>query len=229
MKIVVSGYFAPLHRGHIEYFKKAKRLGYLIVILNNDKQLFDKRGVKYPVEDRKAIISELRDVDEVFVSIDTDQSVCKSLEAIINKYKKSNCKNCHKEKTNNENEFCLIFAKGGDRLIGEIPEAKICKKLGIKVVDGLGKKIQSSSKLLIQNKNMPYYKVLRNEVFGEGWKAGEIIEMDTHAAKIRVENEDLEYLGESRPEKPKEKNLKKKLMPKGKKLLSLHNHERKKT
>ena len=40
-----------------------------------------------------------------------------------------------------------IFAKGGDRKINEIPESKICEDLGIKIVDGLGQKIRSSSDL----------------------------------------------------------------------------------
>lgn len=74
------------------------------------------------LEERKKILEALRDVDEVFVSIDEDETVCKSLE----KLKPD------------------IFAKGGDRFIGEVPETEICKKLGIKMVDRLGKKIQSS-------------------------------------------------------------------------------------
>ena len=37
--VCVSGYFDPLHIGHLEYFKKAKKIGTkLMVIVNNDKQ-----------------------------------------------------------------------------------------------------------------------------------------------------------------------------------------------
>ena len=37
--IIVSGYFNPLHKGHIEYFHNAKQYAeYLIVIVNNDYQ-----------------------------------------------------------------------------------------------------------------------------------------------------------------------------------------------
>lgn len=75
-----------------------------------------------PLEERKKILEALRDVDEVFVSIDEDETVCKSLEAVKPD----------------------IFAKGGDRFAGEIPETEICKKLGIKIIDGLGNKIRSS-------------------------------------------------------------------------------------
>lgn len=129
--IVASGFFDPLHIGHIEYLKLAKALGdKLIVILNNDEQAQLKKGkVFMPLAERKIILESLSIVDEVFISIDKDKTVCKSLE-----YLKPN-----------------IFAKGGDRKIDNIPEAEICKKLGIKIVDGLGEKIQSSSNL-IKNK-----------------------------------------------------------------------------
>ena len=133
MKIVaVSGYFDPIHVGHIEYIKLAKELvdklgGKLVVILNNDKQVELKKGKPFmPLEERKIILESIKYVDEVFVSIDEDKSVCKSLEAIKPD----------------------IFAKGGDRFSYEIPEAKVCEKLGIKIVDNLGKKIQSSSELI---------------------------------------------------------------------------------
>ncbi|MEK6872001.1 MAG: adenylyltransferase/cytidyltransferase family protein [Nanoarchaeota archaeon] len=123
--VAVSGYFDPIHIGHIEYLKLAKKLGdTLIVILNNDHQAMLKKGKPFmPLEDRKAILEAIKYVDEVFISIDTDKSVCKSLQAI----------KPH------------IFAKGGDRFANEIPEKKICEELGIKIVDGLGEKIQSSS------------------------------------------------------------------------------------
>ncbi len=129
MKIVVaSGYFDPLHVGHIELFELARKLGdKLVVIVNNDKQIEMKKGKYFmPVEERKQILEALKCVDEVFVSIDDDKSVCKSLEAIKPD----------------------IFAKGGDRFSYEIPEAEICRKLGIEIVDRLGNKIQSSSELI---------------------------------------------------------------------------------
>jgi D-beta-D-heptose 7-phosphate kinase/D-beta-D-heptose 1-phosphate adenosyltransferase len=75
--------------------------------------------------DRVEIVASLKCVDEVFLSIDRDSSVCKSLEFIQPN----------------------IFANGGDRKLEEIPETKIMKKYGIKMVDGLGGKIRSSSDL----------------------------------------------------------------------------------
>lgn len=127
--VAVSGYFNPLHVGHLEMIEKSKKLGdYLIVILNNDYQVKLKGSVPFMSEkDRFKIIKALRDVDDVFLSIDKDKTVCKSLAKI---------------KPN-------IFANGGDRKnLNDIPEYEICKKLNIKMVDGLGKKIRSSSTLI---------------------------------------------------------------------------------
>jgi len=126
--IAASGYFDPFHVGHLEYLEKAKQLGdKLIVIVNNDIQIkLKKDSVFMSQEDRMKIIKALKCVDEVFLSIDTDRSVCKSLEAVKPD----------------------IFAKGGDRTIDEIPETPICNKLGIKIIDGLGEKIRASSDIL---------------------------------------------------------------------------------
>jgi len=126
--VAASGYFDPLHVGHIENLQLAKKLGgKLIVIVNNDKQAILKKGYEFmPFKERMEIVKALRCVDEVYPSIDTDRSVCKSLEAVKPD----------------------IFAKGGNRGSKEIPEGEVCRRLGIKIVDGLGKKIQSSSELV---------------------------------------------------------------------------------
>lgn len=128
MKIVASGYFDPIHIGHIEYLKLAKQLGgTLIVIVNNDKQAKIKKGFSFMNEnERLEIVKNIKYVDEVFLSIDDDSTVCKSLE----KLKPD------------------IFAKGGDRNSSNIPELEVCNKYNIKIVDGLGNKIQSSSDLI---------------------------------------------------------------------------------
>ena len=128
MKIVAtSGYFDPLHVGHLECLELAKELGdKLIVIVNSDLQATLKKGKSFMNEkDRLKIVSALKCVDEVFLSIDKDKSQCESLR--------------HLKPT--------IFAKGGDRTSGEIPETKVCNELGIQIIDGLGAKIRSSSDL----------------------------------------------------------------------------------
>jgi cytidyltransferase-like protein len=130
--VAASGHFDPLHLGHIEYLKKAKSLGdKLIVIVNNDGQTILKKGYEFmPLNERAEIIKSLKFVDEIFVSIDEDKTVCRSLASVRPD----------------------IFAKGGDRFSSEIPEGPICKELGIKIVDGLGDKIQSSSELVARSK-----------------------------------------------------------------------------
>lgn len=125
--VAVSGYFDPIHVGHLEYLQLAKKLGdKLIVIVNNNFQAELKKGSTFMDEkDRMEIVAALKCVDEVFLSIDKDKSVCKSLEHL---------------KPN-------IFANGGDRSLEEIPETKVMKQHNIKMVDGLGLKIRSSSDL----------------------------------------------------------------------------------
>ena len=133
--IIVSGYFNPLHKGHIELFHKAKERGNLLfIIVNNDKQRILKGSKKFMnQEERMLILKELSITDEIFLSKDQDLTVCKTLEKLYDKYSSN-----HK----------LYFANGGDQNNDFIPESKICKKLGIKLIDGLGSKIQSSSWIL---------------------------------------------------------------------------------
>ena len=127
ISVAVSGYFDPIHVGHLEYLEFAKKLGNkLIVIVNNNHQCTLKKGKPFMDElDRVRIVKSLEMVDDVFLSIDTDKSVCKSLEEIKPD----------------------VFANGGDRFESDSPESGICKKLNIKMVDGLGDKIRSSSSL----------------------------------------------------------------------------------
>ena len=127
IRVAVSGYFDPIHIGHLEYLRMAKELGdSLVVIVNNNYQCKLKKGKHFMDEnDRVEIVKALRFVDEVFLSVDNDRTVCKSLEEIKPD----------------------IFANGGDRATSEVPETPVCKKFNIRMVDGLGDKIRSSSSL----------------------------------------------------------------------------------
>ena len=126
-KIAISGYFDPIHVGHVEYINNAKKLGdWLIVIVNNNKQCALKKGKHFMDEkDRVLIVKNIKAVDEVFLSIDDDKTVCKSLKEV------------------NPD----VFANGGDRKNYEIPESTVCKDNNIEIIDGLGEKIRSSSDL----------------------------------------------------------------------------------
>jgi len=133
--IIVSGYFNPLHVGHLELFTKAKACGdELWVIVNNDKQRALKGSKEFMNEyDRLAIVNAIRWVDKVFISIDRDKTQIRTLEYINSLFSSS---------------YELFFANGGDQNNSTIAEAEICKKLNIKLLDRLGRKIQSSSWLL---------------------------------------------------------------------------------
>lgn len=126
--VCVSGYFDPVHLGHIEYFQKAKTLGTkLYVIVNNDEQAMMKKGQPFmPAKERVKIIRALDCVDAAIIACDKDRTVCETIRFI------------HPD----------IFANGGDQTNESIPEAEICRELGIQLVDGLGAKIQSSSWLI---------------------------------------------------------------------------------
>ena len=128
--VCVSGYFDPIHIGHIEYFKKSKEIGdKLMVIVNNDEQATLKKGKPFmPADERIQIIKELRCVDFVVKSIDTDRTVCKTLETIEPKP--------------------YYFCNGGDQNNNTIPEGEVCSKRNIELRDGFGDKIQSSSWLI---------------------------------------------------------------------------------
>ena len=139
--VIASGYFNPVHKGHIEYLTRSKELGdKLFVIVNNDIQREMKGSKVFMNEDeRKLVIETLKPVDWAIVSIETENRlVDKSIKLIYELYK---------------DEFDnFIFSNGGDQTEHTIAEDDICRNLGIKMVFGLGDKIQSSSWLLKDKK-----------------------------------------------------------------------------
>ena len=133
--IIVSGYFNPIHKGHIEYFNNAKALAdVLFVIVNNDYQRALKGSVEFQEEEERVfIVSNIKSVDHCVLSIDEDRTVCRTIEKIALDFNA---------------EYELSFANGGDQSNNTIPERLICDQMGIALIDGLGDKIQSSSWLL---------------------------------------------------------------------------------
>ncbi len=136
--VAASGGFDPIHIGHVRIFKRAKALGdKLVVILNNDNWLMKKKGYVFmPQEERKEIIEAIKYVDKVVLTRhakDTeDMSVCAELKKIRPD----------------------IFANGGDRKLGNIPEVPVCEEIGCKMVFNVGEggKVQSSSWLVDKHK-----------------------------------------------------------------------------
>ena len=133
--IIVSGYFNPIHRGHIEYFNNAKTKGdVLIVIVNNDLQRHLKGSKEFQKEkERLFIVQNIKAVDHVILSVDNDRTVVSTIRLIHERY---------------GDMYQLAFANGGDQNNDSIPEVGVCERLGIELIDGLGDKIQSSSWLL---------------------------------------------------------------------------------
>tara|TARA_B110000977_G_scaffold88974_1_gene118251 strand:- start:222 stop:674 length:453 start_codon:yes stop_codon:yes gene_type:complete len=133
--IIVSGYFNPLHKGHLELFEKAKeQADKLWVIVNSDKQRELKGSDYFMDEDeRLQIVKAIRYVDYALISQDTDKTQCETLTQFSQMFGEM---------------YDLAFANGGDQNNDTIPEVVVCKENGIELLDGLGVKIQSSSWLL---------------------------------------------------------------------------------
>ena len=133
--IIVSGYFNPIHKGHLEYFNKAKALcDELFVIVNNDHQRALKGSKEFQKDDeRMIIVSNIKAVDKAILSIDKDRTVCETIRMIANEYGV---------------QYNLGFANGTDQNNDTIPERPICEEMDVALLDGLGDKIQSSSWLL---------------------------------------------------------------------------------
>lgn len=130
VRVMVAGGFDPLHIGHLAHFQMAKKLGdWLIVSVNPDSDMIRKKGYCFmPLEERREIIKELRCVDEVLTTIDNDGTQAETLKLVKPD----------------------IFAKGGDRTPGNMPQNEVdaCEEIGCKIVYGVGPKLTSSSELV---------------------------------------------------------------------------------
>ena len=133
--VIVSGYFNPIHKGHLEYFNNSRALAdELFVIVNNDAQRVLKGSKEFQnQEERMIIVSNIKAVDKAILSVDEDRTVCATLKKIAQDY---------------GSEYKLSFANGGDQNNDTIPERPVCEEMGISLIDGLGDKIQASSWLL---------------------------------------------------------------------------------
>ena len=133
--IIVSGYFNPLHKGHLELFEMAKQNGdKLWVIVNSDKQR-ELKGSEFFMDEneRLRIVQSIRYVDYALISMDKDKTQCETLKQFSEMFSEV---------------YDLAFANGGDQNNDTIPEVEVCKEYGIELMDGLGNKIQSSSWLI---------------------------------------------------------------------------------
>jgi len=130
--VAVSGYFQILHKGHIDYITEARKLGgYLVVIVNSDKQAAMKSTpVVVNEKSREYIVRNIRGVDETIIAIDEDGTVSKTLEIVRPS----------------------IFCNGGDRKPTSAPskEQETCQRLGIKMIYNVGGEKSDSSSSILQ-------------------------------------------------------------------------------
>lgn len=127
--VIISGFFNPLHGGHLDMIEAAALMGdKLVVIVNNDAQQVIKKGkVILNEQNRARLIGALRAVDETIISVDEDPTVIRSLQMVATQHPDDE----------------LVFANGGDRDSEKvIPETEVCKKYGIKTVFGVGTEIR---------------------------------------------------------------------------------------
>jgi len=134
--IIVSGFFNPLHGGHLDMIEAAAEMGdKLVVIVNNDvQQVIKKDKVILNEQNRMRLIKGLRVVDEAVLSIDQDPTIIKTLEMVA------------KEHAGEE----LVFANGGDRDSEKaVPETDVCRANNIEMVFGVGgtNKADSSTRI----------------------------------------------------------------------------------
>ena len=133
--VIVSGYFSPLHVGHLDMMEAAASLGdKLVVIVNNNEQQLAKKGkLIIDEQDRLRLVGALRIVDEAIISVDDDRTVSQTLALIAGKH----------------GDHDLVFANGGDRKPEFVPEASVCAEHGIEMRFGVGgdQKADSSTRI----------------------------------------------------------------------------------
>lgn len=123
--VIVSGFFSPLHAGHLDMIEAAAEQGdRLVVIVNNNAQQMLKKGkVIIDEQARLRLVQALRVVDDAFIAVDEDRTVCQSLRLVAEKY---------------DGAYDLIFANGGDRAPKFVPETSVCEEHGIAMTFGVG-------------------------------------------------------------------------------------------
>lgn len=134
---IVSGYFNPLHVGHLRMMNAAREMtGYLIIVVNNDTQQMMKKGrIILPLDDRLEVVRALRVADEVVAAVDEDPSIRQTLREVRARHPRAE----------------LIFGNGGDRTDSKhINESDVCEELGIELRFGVGgeEKADSSTRIM---------------------------------------------------------------------------------
>ena len=111
--VLVSGGFDPVHSGHIALIQEAAKIGDVVVLLNSDNWLRNKKGREFlSYRERKIIMGFIKKVIDVISFDDSDKTCIKGIQKAIDKFPKSNIK----------------FANGGDRNDKTTPETFFCPR-----------------------------------------------------------------------------------------------------
>ena len=147
---IISGYFNPIHSGHLDYIEGAKEIcDFLYVIVNNDRQVKIKGSSPFMNEnERLRIVRSLKPVDRAMIALDKDATVVESIMWLHRKYPRGYQAG---REIGSPDYFvdAMIFMNGGDRKPDNSPEEVVCKKIGVLTAYEVGGgKTQSSSKLI---------------------------------------------------------------------------------
>ena len=140
--VLISGGFDPIHSGHIKLIKDASNYGDVVVLLNSDNWLRNKKGREFlSINERKIIMQSIKKVIDVIEMNDSDNTCIEGIKQAIKKYK----------------NYKIKFANGGDRNNNTTPEIEFCNANNIELLWSIGgnEKTNSSSWILKkwENKN----------------------------------------------------------------------------
>ena len=136
-KVLVSGGFDPIHSGHIKLIKEASKYGDVIILLNSDKWLQNKKGKEFlPFNEREIILNSIKNVVDVLPCGNKDKTCIDGIKLAISKYNKNK----------------IFFANGGDRNNNTTPEKLFCDQNNIKTLWGIGGNNKSNSSSWILKK-----------------------------------------------------------------------------
>ena len=135
--VLVSGGFDPIHSGHIKLIKEASQHGRVVILLNSDQWLQNKKGMEFlPFKEREIIMLALKNVIDVISCGNIDETCIDGIKIAIDKYKNSRMK----------------FANGGDRDNKTTPESIFCNKNNVELLWGIGGNNKSNSSSWILKK-----------------------------------------------------------------------------